>query len=309
MGLPDLNRPEISDLVVDYDPATLARLDVRRDAVLAKLEEHRMGTAIAIVSGWPHQGGILDRAFVDGVLLRSHMELQRLSEEFQQGPRMKRLLVPVLDTLEASGKKPPFRVVDLGCGTGYVVRWLAAKGELGERVTLVGCDYNTPLVDMAARLAEAEGLGCMFRRANAFELEEPADVFLSTGVIHHFRGAALEAIFAEQDASPCLAVVHCDIKPSLLAPLGAWVFHRARMREPLARYDGTLSAIRAHAGSTLLEAARRACPDWTFAVFDGTPEAFPLLRVMQALVGLRGDGWSELERRLGSLAARLDTRC
>ena len=147
------DRPEISDLVVAFDPATLERLPVRRDDVLAELGRHGMTRAARLVAGWPHAGGILDPAFVDGVLLRSHGELQRLSEEFQQGARARRLLGPILAALRAGGVAPSYRVVDVGCVLGYVVRWLAARGDLGADVELIGCDHNATLVGLARTLA------------------------------------------------------------------------------------------------------------------------------------------------------------
>lgn len=191
------DRPEISDLVVSYDPVTLARLPVRRDEVMAELARHRMAPAARIVARWPHDGGVLDARFVDGVLLCAHLELQRLSEEFRQGERMRSLLVPLLDALRSGGVPGPYRVVDVGCGLGYVVRWLAAHGALGSDVRLVGCDYNAPFVRFASTLAAAEGLSCEFVVANAFRLDQPATIFTSTGVIHHFRGECLDRFLAE----------------------------------------------------------------------------------------------------------------
>jgi SAM-dependent methyltransferase len=299
--------PELSDLVVDYEPETLARRPVRRDAVLAELARCRMRTAARIVERWPHEGGVLDAAFVDRVLVRAHLELQRLSEEFRQGERALVLLRPLLDALRARGVPPPYRVVDLGCGLGYVVRWLAAHGRLGGDVRLVGCDYNAVFVARAARLAEEERLeGCEFRVANAFRLEEPAHVFLSTGVIHHFRGEALDRFLEQQTTPTTQAFVHMDIKPTWLAPVGAWLFHQARMREPLARHDGVLSAMRAHPGDVLASSARKCCPELAVGVFDGAREALPVLKVMQARVGVRRDVAPAFVERLGSSRRRLE---
>ena len=298
--------PEISDLVVAFDPATLERLPVRRDDVVAELERRRMHDAARIVAGWPHAGGVLDAQFVDGVLLRAHGELQRLSEEFQQGRRALRLLAPMLAVLRAEAVPPPYRVVDVGCGLGYVVRWLAARGRLGADVELIGCDYNATLIGMARRLAEHERLRCVFHVANAFQLDEPATIFTSTGVIHHFRGADLDRFLAEQGRSAARAFAHFDTKPSWLAPIGSWLFHRTRMREPLARHDGVVSAARAHPATTLATAARRACPDFTVSVFDGRRARMPVLRVMQALVGVRRELAARLSAELGPLARRLE---
>jgi SAM-dependent methyltransferase len=298
------DRPEISDLVVAYDAATLARLPVRRDDVLSELLRHGMGRAARIVAPWPAPGGVLDADFVDGVLLRAHHELLRLSEEFQQGKRVHAILQPVLEALRAGGVPPPYRVVDVGCGLGFVVRWLAAKGDLGADVTLVGCDYNAALIGRAQALAAEERLACRFAVANAFRLAEPATVFMSTGVMHHFRGDSLPRFLAQQ--ANAHAFVHSDIKPTYLAPLGSWLFHKARMREPLAHHDGVLSALRAHAGAALVAAARASCLDLAVGLLDGRREAVPVLRVMQALVGVRRTLLPRFAERLGPLAGRIE---
>ncbi len=299
------DRPEISDLIVAYDPATLERLPVRRDQVVGELERHRMGAALRVVSSWPHRGGVLDARFVDAVLLRAHHELLRLSEEFRQGERMRGLLAPLLDTLRDAGVPGPYRIVDVGCGLGYVVRWLAAHGGLGADVELVGCDYNAPFVRFAAALAAEEHLACSFVVANAFRLDEPATIFTSTGVIHHFRGEDLDRFLAEQGASAAAAFVHCDTLPSYLAPLGSLLFHQARMREPLARHDGVLSAIRAHPGEVLVASARAGCPGFAVGVYDGQREILPVLKVMHSLVGARRELAAAYVQRLGPLVRRL----
>ena len=302
--------PELSDLVIDFDEGTLARRPVSRERVLARLDELGMRGPARLVARWPHARGVLDEAFVDGVLLRSHLELQRLSEEFQQGARVARLLVPALRALREHGVPGPHRVVDVGCGPGYVIRWLAAsraRGELdlGNDVELVGCDYNAPFVRAATRFAEAEGLDCRFVTANAFTLAEPATITLSSGVIHHVRGAGLERFLEQQRGTR--AFIHTDIKPSWLAPLGAWIFHVARMREPLARHDGVQSAVRAHEGRTLYEATRRACPERATWIFDGAPSPVPILSVMQSLVSVAPELEAAFVRGLGPLARRLHT--
>ena len=298
-------QPEISDLVVAYDPETLARLPVRRDEVLAELERHGMQRAVKIVSRWPHDGGVLDAHFVDRVLLSAHHELTRLSEEFMQGRRMRRILAPLLGTLRREGVPGPYRIVDVGCGLGFVTRWLAAHGELGTDVELWGCDYNAAFVRFAQDLANEERLACRFVVGNAFRLETPAAIFVSTGVVHHFRGSALEQFMAEQSRAGAAAFVHADIKPSYLAALGSWIFHEARMREPLARHDGVLSALRAHSGELLVRSAQSACPGYVAAMFDGARELLPILKVMQMLVGLRQELVPAFREELGPLLCHM----
>lgn len=298
-------QPEISDLVIAYDPETLERLPVGREQVLGELEQHGMARGVQIVSRWPHRGGVLDPDHVDRVLLTAHHELTRLSEEFMQGRRMQRILRPLLGALRLEGVPGPYRIVDIGCGIGFVTRWLAARGKLGDDVELWGCDYNAGLVRFAQSLADEERLPCRFVVANAFKGTTPAAIYISTGVIHHFRGAQLSQLMQQQAAAGPAAFVHADIKPSYLAPLGSWIFHQARMREPLARHDGVLSALRAHPGERLLRVSKTACPGYAAALFDGERELVPILKVMQMLVGIRRDVVSAFRRELGPLVRNL----
>ncbi|MFD8938801.1 hypothetical protein ACFV0R_26745 [Streptomyces sp. NPDC059578] len=53
-------------------------------------------------------------------------------------------------------------------------------------------------------------------------------MYVSTSVLHHFRGSALAEFFQVQAASPALASCHYDIAATRLTPVGAWIFHRAR---------------------------------------------------------------------------------
>jgi SAM-dependent methyltransferase len=91
----------------------------------------------------------------------------RLSEEFQFGRRIEALLSPLIAGLRAVGPGV-IRVVDVGCGLGYVPRSLAAASRLGPDVWLVGLDVNLVLVHRARDLAAQEGLACRFICGDAF---------------------------------------------------------------------------------------------------------------------------------------------
>jgi 2-polyprenyl-3-methyl-5-hydroxy-6-metoxy-1,4-benzoquinol methylase len=295
---------EISDLIVNYDPATLERRDVAKQSVLAKLRE--LGVPRAAQRVVEQFGGdLLDRAEVDGVLVRSHLELQRLHEEFNVGALVRGFLVPVIDLVRRLGRTT-VRVVDLGCGLGYIVRYLAARGEL-ENVELVGVDYNRALITGARRLADAEGLRCTFRAANAFALDEPADIVMSTGVMHHFRGDDLIAVFGAHERSQAVAFVHVDIRPSRIAPLGSWIFHQSRMREPLARFDGYWSASRAHSAAVLRDAISRAAPSFALGMVDARPGFHALLQIFQAAIAVRLPHVADLRAAFAPLGRRFES--
>ncbi|MDQ3032076.1 MAG: class I SAM-dependent methyltransferase [Myxococcota bacterium] len=299
--------PEISDLLVDYDPDTLARRPVIKAAVLARLRAEGRARPVRIAAAIAEgAGGELDPDAVDGVLVRSHLELQRLHEEFRVGAAMRLLLAPMLAVIRASTTERPIRVVDVGCGLGYILRWLAAAGALGDDVELIGTDYNAALVRGASKLAAAEGLRCSFVTGNAFQLRERAHVFVSTGVLHHFRGADLVRLFAEHETSGALGFVHVDIRPSWMAPIGSYVFHMARMREPVARWDGYWSAVRAHSGSVLLRAIAEGAPGFSPAMFDAAPGLYGAVRIFQAVLGIRTPLTRDLRAAYAPLARRIE---
>lgn len=280
--------PEISDLVVAFAPDTLARLPVNQETAASEFDRRGNPWAAQIVRALPAQGGILDPAAVDRLLVAVHAGIQGISEEFSHGLRVAALLRPLLSALrQARPGTGPLRVVDIGCGTGYVIRWLAAFGELGPDVELLGADYNAALIAEAVRLAECESLDCAFAVANAFGLAQPADVLLSTGVLHHFQGAALEEFFGHHAESGALGFLHFDFQPSPFAPPGAWVFHALRARHALARHDGVLSARRVHSGRRLRDAAGAGALGFQTAIYSAQAGLVPLPPSFHTLVGLR----------------------
>jgi SAM-dependent methyltransferase len=283
------NGPEISDAIISFDPETLERKPVTKAEVIREFISLGNETAARIVEKIPERGGTLDPDTVDRLLITAHCELQRMSEEFQHGQRVAELLMPLLNALRSSGIEKPIRIVDIGCGTGFVVRWLVANGSLGKDVELIGADYNAALIREAKRLAEIERLPCSFVVANAFRLDHPAAIYISTGILHHFRGQGLIELFKQHNREETRAFVHFDFQPSPLAPLGSWLFHAVRMREPLSRHDGVLSAVRAHKSRDLLEAAKTAAPDFVSAIYGTRLWGLPIPRVFHTLVGIRPD--------------------
>jgi SAM-dependent methyltransferase len=297
---------EISDEIVRFDPSTLARLPVEKASAVAVLEAVGDRTSADYVRSLPEIGGVLDEQSVDDRLVQAHFEMQRIAEEFEHGQRVTELLRPVLAALRQYGVPSPFRVVDIGCGIGYVVRYLAARGRLGADVTLLGVDFNPALVTEARRLAAVEGLDCAFAVANAFALPEPGTVYLSTGVLHHFPEAALPAFFAGHEHPATRAFLHFDFQPSVYLVPGAWLFHVLRTRQPLARHDGVVSARRTWGGHLLSEKARAGVPGFTVGVFGTHLWRTPVRRVFSAIVGVRPEIAAAFRAELGRRAGDWD---
>ncbi len=277
-------RPEISDLILQYEPDTGHRIPVlQQDA----LEQCRSSYARSVIRSIPLQDGHLCPEAVDQLLVTAHGELQRLWEEFFHGPRVAKVLTALVGSLRGIGVERSLRVVDIGCGSGYLLRWLSAHGVLEGDVSWVGVDFNRALIEQARALAETEQLSVTFKVANAFKLEEPVDIFVSSGVMHHFRGAALERFFEAQAACEPLAFAHFDPQSSWATPLGSFLFHFSRMRTPLARYDGWLSAARAHSGVVLEQAARSGCAELSLLRYHPPISWFPLARTLTGIIGVK----------------------
>lgn len=102
----------------------------------------------------------------------------------------------VYDHLVAlSGAGPGDRVLDVGCGTGYLTRRAARAVSPAGRV--VGVDPSAPLIAYARR---ASPPGCTFHVAGGEAIPEPEcsfDVVASSLALHHIPGELRSAVVQE----------------------------------------------------------------------------------------------------------------
>ncbi len=281
---------EITDLLWQVD-ADGIRFPVAKADVLSRLRACGQYRAARIVSAIPAAGGVLDPDYVDALGIRVHCELQRLGEELQFGRRVAALLSPIIEAMRRCGAGP-LRVVDVGCGLGFVVRAMAACSALGPDVELVGVDLNPVLVARARHLAGREGLACRFLQGDALRpgvavKDGMCCVVISSGLLHHLPESGLAEFFAAQARLGVAAFAHWDIAPCLWSTLGAWVFHHARMREPISRHDGVLSARRSYPAAALLAAARSGAPGYDIQALEGSRWHPRALDVLRPVVGIR----------------------
>lgn len=260
-------------------------------AVEARLRDNGQGRAARIVAGLHDAATDFTGDQLDDLVLTVHCELQRLEEELQMPRIVTQTLAPLVAKLKPGPGADMVRVVDVGCGLGYLVRWLTHFTSFGEHVELVGADLDGGLIEHARRLAAAEGIDCSFAHGDAFEVAETTarperTIVISSGLLHHLDPERLSSFFATQQRLGVAAFAHWDLTPTRWARLGAWAYHRARARHPITRHDGVVSAERAYTAPTLLAAARHGAPDYRVQCEDGSPWIPNPLRVLRPITGL-----------------------
>ena len=151
-----------------------------------------------------------DRPDREGAVL----ERVRLNEALTQvafGGRRRRVYARVA---ALSGAQPGDRVLDVGCGGGYLACLLAMAVGPGGHVT--GVDPSGPAVSYARRRAPAN---CSFAVRVAQDLDLPDrsfDAVTSTLAVHHIPEAAREDAFGEmyRVLRPGGALLVADFRPS-----------------------------------------------------------------------------------------------
>lgn len=270
-----VERLEIIDLI--------AQPPVHQAAAAARLRASGQERAARLIEALPATDGVLDAEYCRLLLRRIHAELQRLGEELQL-PRRVAADITQLTRSRLQGQRAVHRIIDVGCGTGHVLRSLARANAL-PGVELVATDFNADLLDMGRSLVELDGGRVRFEQVDALSLvaDETPSIVISTGLLHHLPAADLAPFLARHEAPGVLAFLHYDPEPGWLTNVGSWIFHLTRMREPISRHDGNLSMRRAYPTAVLLRAARAAAPSFDVECAGGQT----LLGVWRPLTGVR----------------------
>ena len=278
-------------MIWSCDATTGERLSVSASGVVETLRASGQARAARLVAALPTDGDALDPHHVDRLLWRVHAELQRLSEELQMPRRVAHTIKPWIGKIRRDHPTGRVRVLDIGCGLGYVPRWLSSRNVFDGPVEYVGVDHNSTLIGYAQQLAKDEHLDCAFIAGDAFSLaaaipEPETTIVISTGLLHHLTQPELRQFFEQHYEAGVWGFAHWDTEPGPLTSLGAWIFHQARMRERLSRHDGVLSARRAHTARTLLEAAS-AADGYTVECRDHPRRRPTLIDVLRPITGTR----------------------
>lgn len=155
-----------------------------------------------------------------------------------------RSLVPHLDRLARIRNLPALRVLDLGTGSGETPRALEERlRPRGVEVMWCGLDRNERVIQLTGRPGERLVVG------DALSLpfsDDAFDVVTSTLFLHHFPDSVAERVLAEAARVARHAVIMSDLERHPLHYLGARCLGiTVWRRDPVTRYDGPVSVLRA----------------------------------------------------------------
>ncbi|WP_434445006.1 class I SAM-dependent methyltransferase [Lentzea sp. E54] len=153
------------------------------------------------------------------------------------------------DMVALAGLRPGHRVLDVGCGTGNLLR---ATGRRHPEVELFGVDPDLKMLAKAERKLRGAGLKARLDRGFAQELAFPADSFdavFSSLMLHHLDTPSKDEMLAE---------VRRVLRPGGVLVLADAVFHdHGRAKEHLIDNVGDAVTKRIAAAGFTVEPTRR----------------------------------------------------
>ncbi len=158
-----------------------------------------------------------------------------------------RLVFDALKSLPAFRQKEPLTLMDLGCGSGDIIRAVSRWAiRSGRTVRFIGVDMNPTMTRLAGNSCVLQD-NISFRTADVFDdalLNDRPDVVISTLFVHHFDRDALIRLLQRMQQLAQHAVVINDPARHPLAYYGIKLLTRVFSGSYLVRYDAPLSVAR-----------------------------------------------------------------
>lgn len=206
------------------------------------------------------------RAQLSELMDDPEVELEALYRTFAQFDRINRMLTSYRPLLRSmifrKESRREFTLVDLGCGGGDVLRWVAERSrKLGFRARLVGIDPDPRAVAYATKACEAFP-EISIRQASFRDLsqirEELGEIayIISNHVMHHLNSRDLRDFIRIASEHAASGLLLNDLRRSRLAYLAYGIYAAIFARKSLAAYDGKLSIMRGFKREELEELCR-----------------------------------------------------
>jgi len=137
-----------------------------------------------------------------------------------------------------------FSVLDVGCGSGELLRMIAEFADSSDRrATLVGIDLN-PISSSTTHTESADFSAISSVQGDAFQLPFADDAFdyaISSLFFHHLTDEQIPIVLKEMSRVARLGIVIIDLHRDVVPFIGYKIFCFAFRISPLVRQDGSLS--------------------------------------------------------------------
>ncbi len=201
---------------------------------------------------------LMDDFSLEGEVLRDALDKIAKINTLLGGNKL--TLFGVKKLIENHPKEDEILIVDVGCGNGDMLRYLADYGLKNNLIfKLIGLDANDFTINHARNLS-VNYPNISYRCENIFDVKFkmiPSDIVLCTLTLHHFKDDEIMKIMAVFYANANLGIVINDLHRSRLAyrlfQLVCFVFKLNTM----SREDGLVSILRGFKKKELIDFSKR----------------------------------------------------
>jgi 2-polyprenyl-3-methyl-5-hydroxy-6-metoxy-1,4-benzoquinol methylase len=129
---------------------------------------------------WDTNAEIIEKIWAQNLELQKQIRLSYLS-------RMKKFFL-------SDSSKRPFKVLEIGCGTGWVGRLVA-----GPDLHIIGTDFSEGQLTIARQMAKQFGQDkyCVYELADASSFQDDVDGVIIHALLHHLSAKELEIFFGQ----------------------------------------------------------------------------------------------------------------
>ncbi|MEY8021782.1 methyltransferase domain-containing protein [Muriicola sp. SD30] len=157
-----------------------------------------------------------------------------------------RITLKAIQRLTKKFPRTKYRIVDMGCGDGSMLREVAAFCDgLGIKVELTGIDLNEKSLQIARHKSKSYSNISYFKGdildLNAQDLH--CDILLCTLTLHHFHEKEIEIFITKFTELARIGVIVNDLERNKIAYLLFKIFAAVFMKTEIAKKDG-LTSIR-----------------------------------------------------------------
>ena len=149
--------------------------------------------------------------------------------------------------LKRKNYKGPITLADLGCGSGDMLKRIAAWGEKkGMNFTLTGIDANPNIIDFAQKNSSQENI--QYKTLNVLSDEfknRSFDVVTATLFLHHFHNGLLVEFLKRLKKQAKIGIIINDLHRHKLAYYSIQLLTRLFSKSTMVKYDAPLSVLRA----------------------------------------------------------------